>query len=281
MQRRRSLLLISLLALAISCKKQEAVASDEREARQVATASAATTEAAKSGEGSAPLPRPHIIRTADIQLSVKEVGKTSDLISSLVDARLGYVATSRNWSENGRAFSSLVVRIPEAKLSEFIRALHGIGATIESESIRGDDVTQEYVDLGARLKNLQATEVELRALLTSVRERSQKASEVLEIHREVVSIRGQIEEAQGRLNYLQQMTSYATVNISIGQHGLEKPLQEAWTPMVTVRDATRALITTAQFVAEILIWVGIYLLPILLTLMLLLYGAIRLRRVMA
>jgi ABC-type transporter Mla subunit MlaD len=130
-----------------------------------------------------------------------------------------------------------------------------------------DEVTQEYVDLGSQLKNLEATENELRELMTAVREHSKKASEVLEMSQQLTTVRGQIEQIRGRMRYLEQMTSYATATVELIPDAVAKPVVEAgWQPVAVARDAARALTNLMRDVANAAIWLLIYALPIVLLL---------------
>ena len=73
---------------------------------------------------------------------------------------------------------------------------------MERENIGGKDVTEEYSDLGAQLVNLEATQIELRELLTDARQKTQKAEDVLKVYQELTKVRGEIERVKGRMQYL-------------------------------------------------------------------------------
>jgi hypothetical protein len=134
---------------------------------------------------------------------------------------------------------------------------------VESENVSAEDVSQEYSDAGAQLKNLQATEVELRDLLHTVRERTQKASEIMEIYNELTKVRGDIERIQGRMQYLAQQTALSTLKVELTPDALAVPVVEpGWQPLATVRAASRSLVNTMKSLTDALIWVLLYLLPI-------------------
>jgi hypothetical protein len=125
-------------------------------------------------------------------------------------------------------------------------------------------VTEEYTDLDARLRNLEATETELLELLTEVRERTSKAEDVLAVHRELTSIRSQIEQLKGRMQYLEKMTAMATINVELIPDVLAKPIVVAgWRPTGTAANALRTLVKTLQFIVDAAIWIIIYVLPTL------------------
>ena len=135
---------------------------------------------------------------------------------------------------------------------------------MERESTSGEDVTEEYTDLEARLRNLEATEVELRELLTTVRQRTGKAEDILAVHRELTNIRGQIEQLKGRMQYLEQMSALATIHIELTPDVLSRPLTVGrWEPKGTAANALRALIQVLQFLVDAGIWLVIVGLPVL------------------
>jgi uncharacterized coiled-coil protein SlyX len=100
-----------------------------------------------------------------------------------------------------------------------------------------------------------------------VRQRAKKASEVLEMSQQLTAVRGQIEQTRGRMRYLEQMTSYATVNVELMPDAVAKPVVEpGWQPVAVAKDAARALTNVLKEIASTAIWLVIYALPILLLL---------------
>jgi hypothetical protein len=97
-----------------------------------------------------------------------------------------------------------------------------------------------------------------------VRERAKKAADILEVHEQLMTIRGQIEQAKGRMRYLQQMTSYATINIDLTPDAAATPAVEpGWQPLASVKEATRSLTNAGKAFITAAIWLGIYVLPLL------------------
>ena len=133
------------------------------------------------------------------------------------------------------------------------------------DSLSGEDVTQEFTDLGSRLRNLEATEVELLALLTEVRQRpGAKTSDILEVYEKLTQIRGEIEQIKGRMQFLSNLTSLATIQVELIPDALDAPvIEEGWRPLVTLRQASARLIRTLQALVEAVIWLIIYVLPVL------------------
>jgi hypothetical protein len=167
----------------------------------------------------------------------------------------GYVADSNQWYSDEQLYANLTVRIPTESLEAFLEELEDLVIRVESQNVSSDDVTEEYVDLQARLRNLEATEEELRALLTEVRENRSKAEDILAVHRELTSIRGQIESLEGRKKYLERMTALSTVHLQIRPEAAPRTvIEQRWNPLVTASNAARTLVSIVRWFLS----VGIY-----------------------
>lgn len=195
-----------------------------------------------------------IIRTASLQLIVKETENTVAAIKGLVAAQGGYVASSNVWHVENVLHAQLTVRVPAEKMEAVLADIREMAVRVEREESGGQDVTEEYVDLEARLRNLEAAETELRALLTDVREKSGKAEDVMAIYRELVNVRGQIEQTQGRMQYIDRSAELATINLSLSEREPQPIGQPGWEPIQTVRAALSALVQVAKFTVKAVIW---------------------------
>ncbi len=213
-----------------------------------------------------------IIRRGELSLEVEETEKVMAEIKSIVEGLGGYVADSRTWWEKGgpeqeeeRPWGHMTVRVPVKDFDEAIEEIKKLALKVNSEQISGEDITQEYVDLEARLKNLEAAEEELRELLASVQERGGDAEDIIAIYRELTNIRGEIEAITGRMKYLSQMATLATISVELVPKEEEKPIVEpGWRPLRTLRDASRGLVNALKKIVDLTIWVVIGILPLIL-----------------
>jgi len=221
-----------------------------------------------SGEASAPASADEqdrkVIQTATLQITVKDTVQVLEFAQTLADELGGYIVTSNSWRDDGQVRAEITLRIPATQLHSALQQIKEQALEVDNESISGQDVTEEYTDLEARLRNLEATETELQELLTTVREKTGDAEDILAVYRELTQIREQIETLEGRIHYLDTMTEMATISVDIWPEPLEKPVVEpGWKPLTTLRDAFRTLVQTAQVVVDGLIWVVIYVVPAL------------------
>lgn len=208
-----------------------------------------------------------IIRTADLSIVVTDAAQAQQAVVDMVNGMGGYIADSNAWREGEQLRARMTIRVPADRLDAALAALKALAVRVQQENVRGDDVTEEFTDLTAQLTNLEATEVELRELLAEVRQKTQKAEDVLAVYRELTSIRGEIERVKGRMQYLSTMTSLATVNVDLIPDVLAKPVVEpGWRPAETLKNAGRALVNTLKGLVDAIIWVIIYVLPVLLLL---------------
>ncbi len=258
--------LVLLLGLVVACG-----APAPQAANTASEAPAAAPQAPVAGEadfggqqGDVSVTERMIIRTVDLSLVVTDAEQVRDAVSDLVTSLDGYIADASAWREGEQVRARMTVRVPAAQLDATLAALKSYAVRVETENIRGQDVTEEFSDLTAQLTNLEATELELRTLLTEVRERTQSAEDILAVYRELTRIRGEIEQVKGRMQYLDTMTALATINLELIPDVLAKPVVEpGWRPLETLKAAGRALVNSVQFLGEAIIWIIVYVLPLL------------------
>jgi hypothetical protein len=153
--------------------------------------------------------------------SVSELNVNSNSESPAPD---GASATSATARIPGPASASLTVRVPAAKLADVQAKVGALGRLI-SQSSNESDVTQQHIDMAARLTNLRAEEARLRALLS----RAGQVSDLLAVERELSRVRGEIESMQGQLTYLEGQAAMATLTISLDQPGpVVRPSGSGW-----------------------------------------------------
>lgn len=204
-----------------------------------------------------------IIYNVYLELIVKDTEAALAEVQLLTQQMGGFISESNLWRDEGHPRGTVTVRVPADRLDEALEKLRALALDVDSERRDSQDVTEEYVDLGARLKNEQRTEAELQELLET-RSEIGKTEDILEVHRELGQVRSRIEQIQGRMNYLEKLSAMATVQISLTPDELQQPIVVAgWTPRGTARSAIRALLRTAQFLADALIVFMLYILPTL------------------
>jgi len=159
----------------------------------------------------------------------------------------------------------VTLRVPSAAFDQAMAQIKALGLKVQRENVSSQDVTEEYADLDARVKNLEATADQLRALLATIREKSNRTEDILAVYRELTTITGQIEQAKGRQQYLGKLSELATISVDLIPQtaaAVAHPKQTGWAPLTTLRDAATALARAGEIGAEALIWLGVLVVPL-------------------
>jgi hypothetical protein len=202
-----------------------------------------------------------IIRTGNMSVVVADTEETMLLLTALVNERGGWVVNSSVYQSGRAKAGSMTARIPAAEFDGTMAAVRDLSLEVTREMAEGQDVTEEYVDLSARLANLQATADRVRGFLDD----AQTVEEALNVNRELSRLEGEIEAMTGRLQYLSQSAAYSTLTINLTPDALSQPLEVAgWRPQGVARDAIQTLISALQGLASLAIWLTLFFLPLLL-----------------
>jgi hypothetical protein len=153
-----------------------------------------------------------IIYTATLEVVVKDLdAATAGVTKLLADSPGSYVAKSEQRTDSGaRRTATYTLRVPADRFRPLIDGLAALGHA-ERNALDSQDVTEEFVDTQARLRNLKKEEETLNKLL----EQSGSRDEVLRTRAEIRAIRGEIERSQARLDYLTKLTALSTVNLTL------------------------------------------------------------------
>jgi hypothetical protein len=208
-----------------------------------------------------------IIYTGNMSLVVKDTQEAVEAITDLANEKGGYVAGSNIYQYGDVPQGSITIRVPAERYQEVLADLRALAVRVQSESSSTQDVTEEFTDLQARKTNLEAAEVSLRELLEE-RRRTGSTSDILEVYRELTNIRGQIEQIEGRLRYLSNQAALSTITIELIPDVLYQPVSVAgWEPQGVAKEALQALVAALQGLANLTIWLVIFILPLLIILL--------------
>lgn len=210
-----------------------------------------------------------VVYTGALSLQVKDSEEAVAKINDIVKANNGYISNrSLVRDSKGLVRGSIVIRVPAATLDATLTQIKTVGMKVLREDSKSNDVTEEYTDLDARRKNLEAYEVELTKLLETVRERTGKAEDILAVYNQLTEVRGQIEQIKGRQNYLKNTSTLATYTVELVPYTEVTVIEEGWRPDNTARRALRLLVDSLQSLADIVIVLILFLLPIFVILIL-------------
>jgi hypothetical protein len=157
---------------------------------------------------------PQVVQTASVRLSVRRgrFGEAVDEARSIAGGFGGFVvsSTASQGTEQRLVRGTLVLRIPARSYADAMKSLAGLGR-VESRNESGQDVSQEYVDLRARVRQLQAVEAQLLELL----DRADTVGAALAVQQQLSQVQLDLEEARGRIQYLDDRVAFATISLAI------------------------------------------------------------------
>ncbi|MGE5530312.1 MAG: DUF4349 domain-containing protein [Patescibacteria group bacterium] len=193
-----------------------------------AFASAPVQEARSAAE---PLPGEarKVISTAKLEIKVRSAPAAADTLARMAVAAGGFVQSSNTYIPEDRSrepgvgrYAELVLRIPAGRFQRFLAAAGNLGRIVRKE-ISGVDVTEDYIDLQARLRNWEHQERQLIAIMA----RAKTVGEVLAVQEELGRVRETIEEIQGKIKYYDHHVALATVNVTL-REGAARPAGRPW-----------------------------------------------------
>jgi hypothetical protein len=204
-----------------------------------------------------------LLRTVDLQLEVKDSVDVAKRVEALVNGMGGY-ASSSNAQRQGELFVySLTLRVPADRFAQVLDSLRSFAVRVNREHQQVEDVTDRYIDLDAHRRTLAETETELRGLLAESRQKGRKAGEIMEIYRQLVDIRTQIEQIQTQISSYDKLAALSTINLELIPTEAAKPVADrSWQPADTLRSSVRSLIDFLQWLVDFLIFAAIVLVPV-------------------
>jgi glucan-binding YG repeat protein len=154
-----------------------------------------------------------IIKEANLRIESKYLLKASDKIKELIEEYDGYISNSRQWQDaSQRNHYYYTLKVPQKHFKKIILAIEELGE-LKNEQIKAKDITAEYIDLEARLKNLKAQEKRYLELL----DKAENVEGILKIEKELNRVRTDIERIEGQLKYYNNKISFSTIDVTINE----------------------------------------------------------------
>ncbi len=197
------------------------------------------------------------IKTAELSVVTENVESQAQLIGRTAEEKGGFIVTSQVYDLNTIPRATVIVRVPAGDFDSVLGTIRGLGQ-VTGESINGQDVTAEYIDLDAQLKNLQAAE----AQFLEIMKKATRIEDILAVQRELTQVRAQIESIEGRMKYLRESAEYSTITIYLSVDRGSLPVideGDEWKAVRVFKDALRSLADLGKAVLGTIIWAAVYL----------------------
>jgi hypothetical protein len=210
-----------------------------------------------------------LVRTATLGLIVKTPAEAAEKIIQIAQTAGGFLVTSNVNGGADATSASLSLRVPTVKFDEVRAQIRKLGLRVENESLEAQDVTTQYVDQEARLRNLRAQEQQYLAILRQ----AATVKDTLEVSDKLNEVRGAIEEKQAEFETLSKQVQTVAINVTLRAEADAQVFGLHWRPLYQLKIAAReGLDGLGEYVASMTAFV-FYLPTMLLWLFTILAGA--------
>jgi hypothetical protein len=209
-----------------------------------------------------------VIKNADLSITVDDPIKSMDAIAYLAESLGGHVVSSntyQTYANNGLRIpeGSITIRIPSEKLTEALDRIKTDAVEVENETVSGEDVTDQYVNLQSRLKAKKAAE----AKLLEIMEQARTTEDTLNVYAQLQVIQSDIEVLQGQINYYERSAAMSSISVRVIATEKSQPIEiGGWELGQTASAAVQDLINYMQGFVQFMIRFIIFTLPVLITL---------------
>lgn len=156
-----------------------------------------------------------IIRNADLNLEVSSPEDAQQKIAAITESKGGFVVESAQNNSSmdvtTRNIVTMTIRVPAAKFTESLDEIRKTSSRVIIETIKGEDVTEQFVDIEARLKAKKALE----AQFLEIMKQGKTVQDALQIQRELANVRSEIEQIEGRKRFLENQASLSTIKVRL------------------------------------------------------------------
>ena len=213
-----------------------------------------------------------IIRTSSLEIVVQHPADAAEKITAIAEEMGGYLETATGGGQNATS-GTLTIRVPATRLQEVRAEIRKVGLRVESEKVDAHDVTRQYVDQDARIRNLRAEEAQLLAIL----KQAATVKDMMAVGERLSEVRGQIEQQQAEFNALSRQIETVAIAISLRTESEAQVFGLNWRPGYQLKLALHdglegvatyatAMTTILFYLPAVLLWVGTILVGIFIAL---------------
>ena len=202
-----------------------------------------------------------LVRTASLELTVKSPADAAEQILRMAESMGGYLESAQIGGTKDAPTADITIRVPAARFEDAKAQIRTLAARVESEKTDAQDVTRQYVDMGARLRNLRAEESQYLAILKS----AYKVEDLVQVTEKLSEVRGEIEQQQAEFQTLSKQVETVAVTISLRAFADAQVFGLNWRPLYQLKlglrnglealgDYAAAMVAIVFYVPVILAW---------------------------
>ncbi|UCD99904.1 MAG: DUF4349 domain-containing protein [Chloroflexota bacterium] len=208
-----------------------------------------------------------VIKNAQLEIVVDTPDESMERIGQMAEEMGGFVVSAnlfKTQTSDGQEIpqATITIRVPSENLDEAISRIEAESDRLpQRKDIQSQDITSEYTDLESRLKNLEAAESQLMEIMES----ANRTEDVLNVFDQLTRVREQIEVIKGQIKYYDESAKLSAISVDLIPNEAVQPISIAgWEPVGVVKNAIESLIVALQGLVNVVIWFGLFILPIIL-----------------
>ncbi|HMQ31560.1 MAG TPA: DUF4349 domain-containing protein [Chloroflexaceae bacterium] len=192
-----------------------------------------------------------VIKNASISLEVESVAAAEAQIRARAEQLGGYVVSVQTRGSDEYMSSVVTFRVPAQRFEDALSGVEGLARKVLGRTVGGEDVTEEFVDLESRLRNLEATRDRLLDLL----DQAVRVEDALQVNQALTEVQGEIEHIQGRMKFLTQSAAFSTITADLQPVPPPPTIytEDAWQPLRVAQEALAGLVEFGQGLASLAI----------------------------
>ena len=183
---------------------------------------------------------------ASISLEVQNISDAVEAIRALVNQHKARVTSSESGDLYNK-YANISILVPKESFNELIEAIKNVATKVTNENIYSNDVTEEFVDIEAKLNVMKQTENRFITLLSE----TSNVEEIMSVERELMRLRGEIDSLEGRMRYLSKTTDNSVLNVHMAE---EVPMTgRDWSFFDSFANSVRSLVSFSKHIANFFI----------------------------
>jgi Domain of unknown function (DUF4349) len=204
-----------------------------------------------------------VVRTSSIDLLVKSPAAAADKIRSLTEQAGGFLVRLQTNGAQDATSATLTLRVPVARFEGVGAEIRKLGLRLESEQMEAEDVTRQYIDQQARLRNLHAQETQYLTIL----KQAKTVKDILEVSEKLNGVRGEIEQQQAEFETLSKQVETVAMTVSLRSQAEANVFGLQWRPLFEIKlaavqgleglaDYASAMFSLLFYLPAILLWLA-------------------------
>ncbi len=204
-----------------------------------------------------------MVRNSSVDLVVRKPAEAAEKIRALAEDMGGFLMSSEVSGGQDATGGSLTVRVPAARFEEARAEIRKLGLRVESEKVQAQDVTRQYVDEDANLRNLRAEEAQYLAIL----KQAHTVKDTLQVSDKLSGVRGEIERQQAEFDALSKQIETVAINVSLRAEAEAQAFGLHWRPLYQMKLGLRdgleavagyavAMTSILFYLPAVLLWMG-------------------------